>query len=298
MSTALRFELVTKRFGTHTALADLSFEVQAGEIFGFLGPNGAGKTTAIGIAMGFLQATSGCGTLLDAPLHRSRDARSRVGYVPDAPVFFAGNALQTVTLAGRLNGNDGAALKARATALLEQLELDATGQDVRRFSRGMRQRLAIAQALVNRPALLVLDEPTSALDPPAVVLVRRLLAEARAEGCAVFFSSHQLQEIERLCDRALFLDAGRVLHQGTMHDLLAEGEIARVTLRSLSVQGDALAVEEVQAERPGDRTFRVSVAEQRSFLERAWTAGAELVAVEREHRSLEDLFAERKGKNL
>lgn len=295
----LVFEGLGKQFGRVQALTSLSFSVKAGEIFGFLGPNGAGKTTAIHLAMGFLRPSTGGGTLLGLPFGRARAARADVGYVPDAPVFFAGSALDAVLFAARLNWQGGAEVRARALHLLRWMDLPPERQDARKFSRGMQQRLALVQALITRPRLLMLDEPTAALDPPGVMLVREALEQARGDGAAVFFSSHQLQEVESLCDRAAFLESGRLLHIGTLSDLLREGAMAHITLRGLGVE-DAFVVRWSAALRApaglrGDHVFTVPVAMQQEFLEAAWLTGAELVRVERERRSLEDLFAERKS---
>ncbi len=305
MPTRLLFDGISKRFGQRAALESLSLSVEAGEIYGFLGPNGAGKSTAIHLAMGFLHASGGRGELLGLPFADARAARARVGYVPDAPVFFSGSALDAVLLAARLNGADShgneTESKAHARRLLDWMELPAEGQSARKFSRGMQQRLALVQALVTEPDLLILDEPTSALDPPGVLLIREALQQARARGAAVFFSSHQLREVELLCDRVAFLDEGRLLHAGPMAELLEEGATARITLRGLADDSERLT-REVGADLVSsstrmqtDRMYRVVVEQQRAFLESAWAAGAELVRVEREQRSLEDLFAARRA---
>ena len=303
MATQLSFEQVSKRFGDITVLDAVSFAVERGEIFGFLGPNGAGKTTAIHIAMGFLQPSAGKGQMLGHPFRRSRVARERVGYVPDMPTFFAGSCMDAVMLAARLNGrgqrNERPGLRVRAAELLRWMDLPLAGKrDARKLSRGQQQRLALVQALVTEPELLILDEPTASLDPPTIILVRQALEKARAAGAAVFFSSHQLQEVEQLCDRALFLDQGRVLHSGSMTSLLRESAMARITLRGLNAGGafvqnrkDALRAD-VRGRSRGDLVFQVAVPEQRAFIEQAWLAGAEIVGIERERRTLEDLFAQ------
>jgi ABC-2 type transport system ATP-binding protein len=310
---SLIFEQVTKRYGSRIALDSLSLQVHPGEIFGFLGPNGAGKSTAIHVAMGFVRPSKGRGVVLGQPFSQSRSARSRIGYVPDAPSFFAHTALDAVLLAARLNQPDSAptaaSLQARALDLLKRFDLPPEGQPVTRFSRGMQQRLAVAQALVLRPELLILDEPTSALDPPGVALVRDALRTARRDGCAVFFSSHQLQEVELLCDRAAFLQEGRLLRLGPLGELLQESQQVRITLRGLDPGGpfeqmharlidhDSIArgVPQHPAQcappaRAGDRTYRMPATEQQAFIESAWLVGAELVSVERERQSLEQLF--------
>ncbi len=301
MAARLVYDGIGKRYGKSVALDSLSLAIEAGEIFGFLGPNGAGKTTAIHLAMGLLRPTSGRGELLGQPFERARAARARVGYVPDAPVFFGGTALDNVLFAGRLSGSarGESGLRTRAAELLRWMDLPLEGKDARRFSRGMQQRLALVQALVNRPELLILDEPASALDPPAVAQVRAALVRARDEGAAVFFSSHQLNEVEQICDRAAFLNAGKLVQTGSMAALLSEGADACVVLRGLSRENAfvrhwqaALARTPADVQR-GDLVFRVPVAQQRALLEQGWMAGAELVAVNREHRSLADLFAAR-----
>ena len=151
MAARLAYRSVSKRFGGDLVLDNLTLSVEPGEIFGFLGPNGAGKSTAIGIAMGLLRADSGEGELLGVPFARARRARAKVGYVPDAPVFFAGSALESVLFAARLNGTEGkrntSGLRTRALELLRQFDLPAESKDARRFSRGMQQRLALAQAI-------------------------------------------------------------------------------------------------------------------------------------------------------
>lgn len=310
---SLIYEQVSKRYGSRIALDSLSLQVHPGEIFGFLGPNGAGKSTALHMAMGLVRPSRGTGTILGQPFSRSRSARSRIGYVPDAPSFFAHTALDAVLLAARLNQPDSAptaaSLRGRALELLKRFDLPPEGQLVTRFSRGMQQRLAVAQALVSRPELLILDEPTSALDPPGVALVRDALRTARQEGCAVFFSSHQLQEVELLCDRAAFLQEGRLLRSGPLNELLEESQRVRITLRGLEAGGsfeqahaglmdqDAISFGvsphtklPAPFAREGDRTYRMPVVAQQAFIESAWMAGAELVSVERERQSLEQLF--------
>ena len=299
MGTALHLIDLTKRFGRKWALHSLSLQVEFGEVYGFLGPNGAGKTTAIQLTMGFLRPTRGSVELLGCTIFHSRAAHAQVGYVADAPVFFPGTAMEAVLLAARLNTSHSPVrendLRARARELLLRFDLPADKGDARKFSRGQQQRLALAQALITRPRLLILDEPTSALDPPGVMLVHEALEDARREGAAVFFSSHQLREVEQLCDRAAFLRQGRLLQSGTIASLLEEGATACITLRGLSRDHpfvrDSRAVP-VLGEQPGrgDMTCVMPVSEQQAFLERAWAAGAELVRVERVHRTLEELF--------
>ena len=300
MQARLIFRRLTKRYGPATALDALSFEVETGEIFGFLGPNGAGKSTAISLAMGLLRPTEGGGELLGLPFAHARRARAQVGYVPDNPVFFRGTALDTLTFAAQLNQADApertSSLRGRCLALLEQLDLPTHGKQARNFSRGMQQKLALAQALITRPALLILDEPTSALDPVALKLVHAALKAARDEGASVFLSSHQLSAVEELCDRIGFLKGGRLRHLGRLEDLLPEGQTARITMRGVTELFLARAASAFSAqvsasqERSGDVVFALSVSAQQRFLEHAWSTGAELVRVERDRQTLAGLF--------
>ena len=215
-------------------------------------------------------------------------ARARVGFVPDAPVFFAGTAEESLDRAGRLNGLPAQERKQRASRLRDLLDLPADVRDVRRFSRGMQQRLGLAEALMNRPELLILDEPTSALDPPGVLSVRRLLAAARDEGTAIFFSSHQLTEVEQLCDRVGFLKGGRLVRTGPLRAMLEDGARIEVAVRGLT-----RTLARWQGLGRGEETvFEVDAGEEQALIEQAWAAGAELVSVARRRRSLEEIFLE------
>ncbi len=288
---ALEFLGTTKRYGARPALDELTLEVERGEIFGFLGPNGAGKTTALHCAMGFLQASAGGGRMLGQPFGVT-SVRLKVGFVPDAPVFFAGSAQESLELAGRLNGVPAAERRSRARELLALLDLSCDRRDARRFSRGMQQRLGLAEALMNRPELLILDEPTSALDPPGVLTVRRLLEAAREEGTAIFFSSHQLTEVEQLCDRVGFLAGGRLVRTGRLREMLDDGSTVEVVVRgsSLPVPGPWIG-----AARGDEHVFEIPAGEERALIEWAWAAGGELVSVVRRRRTLEEIFLTNSG---
>lgn len=293
----LEFAAATKRYGSKLALDALSLRVEPGEIYGFLGPNGAGKTTALYLALGFLRPTSGGGLLAGRPFG-DKLSLSQVGFVPDAPVFFSGSAMDSIELACTLNGHSFAQLRERSRALLRLLDLPERGrsgkQDARKFSRGMQQRLALAQAFALRPSVLMLDEPTSALDPPGVVAVRALLDQARSEGTAIFFSSHQLTEVEQLSDRIGFLRQGRLLHTGRLDTLLAELSTVEIVVRGLAPLHEAAlrwAGRPVRAA-ANELIFVVAARQQREVIESLWSAGGELVSVARRRQSLEQLFDE------
>lgn len=201
---------LSKRFGTKVAISDLSLSIGPGEIFGFLGPNGAGKTTAIKMLLGLIEPDGGSATVLGAPIG-DRQARAGIGFLPEHFRFhdcLTGREL--VRFHGRLYGLRGPRLEARIEALLARVDLmDVSDQLLRTYSKGMLQRVGLAQALVNAPALVFLDEPTSGLDPLGRLLVRDVIKELRARGATVFLNSHLLGEVEATCDRVVFVKQGR-----------------------------------------------------------------------------------------
>jgi ABC-2 type transport system ATP-binding protein len=286
MPPALVFDRISKYFGEARALEDVTFAVEPGEILGLVGPNGAGKTTAMQIATGFLIASSGSGTLMGRRFGDAR-ARRQLGFVPDAPVFFAGNALSALRFAAALN--DQSPTREAMERVLTRVGLTEWKRDVRRFSRGMQQRLGLAQALVHAPRVLILDEPASALDPEGVLEVRTLLQELRAAGAAILLSSHQLSEVAMVSDRIAFLHEGRLLRYGRLDELLeATGEM-EIVLRDFSPD----AAFEAQWGAASDAaTWRVKAEEVQRFLELVWSRGAELVSVTPVRGDLTTLFLE------
>jgi ABC-2 type transport system ATP-binding protein len=172
------------------------------------------------------------------------------------------------------------------------LNLSSAGKDARRFSRGMQQRLGVAQALVNDPELLILDEPTSALDPPGVLEVRELLRAARDEGKSIFFSSHQLSEVEHICDRIAFLDRGRMLRHGPLASFLEDSGRVEIVTQGLPASAEVFQPyrQYLSESTDGFLHFVVPVKQQRALIEQTWIAGGELVSVSPLRRTLEDLF--------
>lgn len=291
MAALLEFQSTTKHFGAQVALDTLSLTLERGEILGFLGPNGAGKTTAIHLALGFMKPSAGGGAILGKPFGDTA-TRSRIGFLPDAPAFFAGSASSAVELAGRLNNMQNRPLRERSRELLARFNLASAGKDARHFSRGMQQRLGIAQALVNDPELLILDEPTSALDPPGVLEVRELLRAVRDEGKSIFFSSHQLSEVEQICDRIAFLDRGKLLRHGPLNSFLEDSGRMEIVVQNLPAASEALQkYRQYQTESgvTGAR-FIVPAGIQRELIEQAWAAGGTLKSVVPLRRTLEELF--------
>ncbi len=203
-----------KRFGGHVAVADLSLAIPRGEIFGFLGPNGAGKTTSVKLLLSLIPLEGGEGTVLGAPIG-DRRTRARIGFLPEHFRFhdcLTGREL--LRFHGRLYGLRGAGLESRIEALLLRVDLlDAGDRRLQGYSKGMLQRVGLAQALLNEPDLVFLDEPTSGLDPLGRRLVRDLLGELRDGGTTVFLNSHLLGEVEATCDRVVFVKQGRIVSE-------------------------------------------------------------------------------------
>ena len=294
MAPRLEFSAISKQFGNYTALHPLTLSLEPGEILGFLGPNGAGKTTAIHLALGFLWPSTGSGTLLGKPFGDA-EARSRIGFVPDVPVFFPENGFRSVEFAARLNGIDDPRLAANIRDLLGSVGLPDDRKDARQYSRGMQQRLALAQALINDPELLILDEPAAALDPAGVQQVRELLRNARHAGKSIFFSSHQLTEVEQICDQIAFLNQGRLVRSGSLKEFQGQSDRVEIEVRGLSLS-DANRISSATADEGGAIRMTVPTQEQRRIIEAIWTAGGEIVSLVPLRHRLEDLFLEWSGR--
>jgi ABC-2 type transport system ATP-binding protein len=296
MAPRLTFSAVSKQFGRYTALHPLTLSLEPGEILGFLGPNGAGKTTAIHLALGFLRPSSGSGSLLGKSFGDA-EARARLGFVPDVPVFFAENGYRSVEFAARLNGVKDTRLAKNIRDLLGAVGLPDDRKDARQYSRGMQQRLALAQALINDPELLILDEPAAALDPAGVQQVRELLRNARHAGKSIFFSSHQLTEVEHICDRIAFLNQGRLVRSGSLKEFQSESDRVEIELRGISLAELSRiypAAENTVANHDSIRIL-VPAQQQRRVIEAVWSAGGEIVSLSPHRRRLEDLFLEWTG---
>jgi ABC-2 type transport system ATP-binding protein len=213
-----------KRYGRHTAVDGVSFIVGRGEVVGLLGPNGAGKTSVIKIMLGLVRPDAGDVLLLGRPA-RDADARTRVGYLPELFRYQPWlTASEVLALHVRLTGVSVPAEEQRECLALVGLA-DRAGDRVGGFSKGMQQRLGLAVALLGRPELVVLDEPTSALDPIGRADVRDLLLSLKDRGVAVLLNSHLIGEVEKVCDRVVILDKGRVAAAGTLAELLGRREV-------------------------------------------------------------------------
>ena len=291
---------LSKRFGDKLAVADLSLAVAPGEVFGFLGPNGAGKTTSLKMLLGLVEPTAGHGRVLGRPLG-DRAARARLGFLPEHFRFqdwLTGREL--LQFHGRLYGLGGTKLRARIDELLARVDLmDAAHRPIRTYSKGMMQRIGLAQAMLNQPALVLLDEPTSGLDPLGRLLVRDIIRELREGGTAVFLNSHLLGEVEATCDRVAFVKEGRTVHELTLGDPRAGlevelrlGEPGRdaATLAGLERFGTDVAL--------ADGVVRLRVADEQAMPEVArWLVGRGVAIYEMRaaRQSLEELFLQVMG---
>ena len=293
MLPALEYDGITKEYRSWSgrrrvrALQQFSLSVESGEIFGFLGPNGAGKSTAIHLAMGFMRPSSGSGQMLGKPFGDAA-TRRRVGFLAENVALYHRQAEAAIRFYGGLNGLHGAALDHSTRAALEAVDLKSESRrNLGQFSRGMLQRMGLAQALVNEPELLILDEPTSALDPAARVSIRELLLRFRSQGKTIFLSSHLLSEVELVCDRVAILSRGRVVRIGALNAMLETTDQVEIVAQSIAQGLFAKATAE-----GGRIRFAVPKSQQRETIERVWTAGGEVVSVNPVRRSLEELFLE------
>jgi ABC-2 type transport system ATP-binding protein len=232
---AIETDQLRKEFGDNAAVKSLTLQIQQGEVFGFLGPNGAGKTTSIKMLVGLITPTSGRAALLGAP-PGDRSIRSRVGFLPEHFRFQDWlTASEFLTLHGQLYGMERKILADRIAELLERTGLTVfRNKTLSTFSKGMLQRIGLAQALLNRPSLVFLDEPTSGLDPVGRILVRDIIHELRQEGTCVFLNSHLLSEIEVTCDRVAFISHGQVIRLLELSSLKDGRITAAIRLADLS----------------------------------------------------------------
>ncbi|HEV2209750.1 MAG TPA: ABC transporter ATP-binding protein [Verrucomicrobiae bacterium] len=221
----LRVEFKAKGPGTgrKVAVDGLNLKVQAGQVFGFLGPNGAGKTTTMNVLLGFVNATAGEAFLFGVDV-RQPIARQRIGYLPELTYYYKFlTAEELLRFYARIFRIPRAERDRRIDELLRLVELDhARKRPIKTYSKGMQQRVGLAQALINDPDLLILDEPTSGLDPIGRMKVREIIQRLKNQGKTVFFSSHELGEVETVCDRVAIINEGRLMVEGRVSDLIEQ----------------------------------------------------------------------------
>lgn len=222
-NATLHVDALSVKLGTQTILQDLSFHIQPQSVFGFLGKNGAGKTTTMKAILGLIAPQKGTIHVCGEKVTYGQTATNRfIGYLPDVPHYFDYmSPLEYLSLCGEIAGLDKSLIQARSKQLLERVGIDNTKKHVGTYSRGMKQRLGIAQALLHQPKLLICDEPTSALDPIGRKEILDLLGSLRQET-TVMFSTHILSDIERICDHIAILHGGKVQVEGAIHTLRAQ----------------------------------------------------------------------------
>ena len=277
------------------ALESLTLEVRRGEVLGLLGPNGAGKTTTLKILTGLLKPTSGRAWLLGEPVEETA-ARRGLGFLPEQPYFYDYlNGIEYLELAGQLSGLPAATARTRARHWLGRVGLGERPRLVlRKYSKGMLQRLGLAAALVHEPELLILDEPMSGLDPFGRRDVRDLIGEQRERGVTVLFSSHILPDVEMLCDRVAILVGGRLTRLATVGELVEGGhEAVEIRCAAGAIVGFPPHGAEwlTRSERAGETVFRIDdAARLQETLAWLLKAGAQVRAVTPQRPSLESLF--------
>jgi ABC-2 type transport system ATP-binding protein len=301
MPAAIQINGLTKKFtqrGEVVAVDNLTLEVQEGEIFGFLGPNGAGKTTTIKMLLGLIFPTSGTATVLGRPAG-DIEMKRQVSYLPESPYFYdhltGGELLDFYARLFKLPKD------VRERRVDELMELVGLKNDklkqLKQYSKGMLQRIGIAQALVNDPKLLIFDEPTSGLDPVAHIEIRNLIVSLREQGKTVFLSSHQLSDVELVCDRVAILNYGRLVRTGRVLDLI-EGSRTEIIAEGVSAGG----VEQIRqiatdvAQQDGVLTaYHEHVDDVNRIVDAVRANGGKLISVVPQRRRLEDIFVETIG---
>ncbi|QSG16125.1 ABC transporter ATP-binding protein [Halapricum desulfuricans] len=297
MASAIELTGLTKHFGDVVALDGVDLTVEAGEIFGFLGPNGAGKSTTIDTLLDFVRPTAGAASVLGRDAQEDTlEIRRRTGVLPDAYQVY-----------GRLTGRQHVqfAIDSKETdddplALLERVGIaDAADRPAGGYSKGMRQRLVLAMALVGEPEILILDEPSTGLDPNGAREMRQLIREENERGATVFFSSHILEQVEAICDRVAILNEGRIVTVDTIEGLRdTAGTATQLTIRVDAVPEDSIAAIEVlegvhSVTATGTTvTVRIENGSKTAILDVLESAGAEVLDFSTAETSLEELFAQ------
>ena len=276
-------------------LHGVSFSVREGEIYGFVGPNGAGKTTTLKVLMGLIRATSGSARILDCDVSES-EFRRHIGFLPENPWFYSDlTAREILHFYARLSGVGGAQRGTRVDALLEEVGLaHAADARLRTYSKGMLQRVGIAQALVHDPAVVFLDEPMSGVDPIGRKEIRDIILRLKSEGKTVFMNTHILTDVEMICDRVAIIVKGRIRYEGRIVDFLKNDELhSDVVLSHLPPElGERLEDDfGGRMQGVGDRIeLHVREKQVSELLRIALASGAEVVSVTPSRTSLEQIF--------
>jgi ABC-2 type transport system ATP-binding protein len=293
--SAVDVDGLSKSYGSTWAVRDLSLTVGRGEVFGFLGPNGAGKTTTVKVLLGLVRPSGGEARLLGRPAG-DPTARRRVGYLPENFRFhdwMTGREL--LDFHGRLAGMSAEWRRRRADEVIELVGLAGRADErIRGYSKGMTQRIGLAQALLARPELVILDEPTSALDPLGRREVRDIIRGLKAEGTTVFLNSHLLGEVEMVCDRVAIVDRGRVVRSGRLGEMAGERTELRVRVECVDDRLIDLLGRfgEVLSAAGGEVVLGLNGADAGDVAAAVVGSGRRLLALVPQQRSLEDVFVE------
>jgi ABC-2 type transport system ATP-binding protein len=310
MAPVLRCEGLRKSYGARLAVDDVGFEVATGECYGLLGPNGAGKTTTISLVCGLLDRDAGSVTVAGRAIDtRSIEARAAIGYVPQEIALYPPvSARDNLRFFGRLYGLRGPALDERIQTVLESVGLaDRADDTVESFSGGMKRRANIAVGLVHQPQLLVLDEPTVGVDPQSRNAILESVLELKQQGVAIVYTTHYMEEAERLCDRVGIIDEGRLVAEGTRRELTAS--VGQTDRLRMTATGDLVAfaarcrlLDGVQSADVVENGIEVLANDGRRLLARvvdaAESAGALVDSVEVIEPDLEAVFLHLTGKAL
>jgi len=306
----LRADGLVRRFGERVAVDGVGFEIRRGETYGLLGPNGAGKTTTISMVAGILEPDAGSVTVAGLEMTtRAGKAKSRIGLVPQEVALYSDlSAVENLRFFGRLQGLSGAALATRIRTVLEVVGLsDRGGERIDGYSGGMRRRANIAAGLLHEPELLILDEPTVGVDPQSRNQILESIETLGGAGLAVLYTTHYMEEAERLCDRVGIIDEGRIVAEGTRRELVARvGEHDRI---AVSAAGDLRAFVErcralsgVASAEPADGGVEVLATGAAALLEplvsAARESGTRITGIEVREPDLESVFLHLTGRAL
>jgi ABC-2 type transport system ATP-binding protein len=234
--SSIKIQHLTKTYGTQKAVNDISFEVNQGEIVGFLGPNGAGKSTTMKILTGYLPATEGTAEVNGFDVKTSpMDVKKSIGYLPEHnPLYLDMYVREFLEFVGNLYGMKRNLLKIKVLEVIEQTGLGAEQhKKIGQLSKGFRQRVGLAQALIHDPQVLILDEPTTGLDPNQLVEIRNLIKNV-GKNKTVIFSTHIMQEVEAICDRVIIINKGNIVADKTLEDLKKDGKNMEEVFRNLT----------------------------------------------------------------
>ena len=282
-----------RRKGGFPALRGVDLEVGRGQVFGLLGPNGAGKTTLVKVLLGLTRGWTGEATLFSRPPKDAR-SRKRVGYLPEAhrlPPYLTGR--QVMHLFGMMAGADSAEVEARIGPLLEKVNMTTSAdRKIREYSKGMQQRLGLAQALVHDPELVILDEPTDGVDPVGRASIREMVLDLKARGVTVLINSHLLMEVELICDHVVIMDKGKILTRGSIDELTPKTGAIEVDLRetpedleeSLSDLGRNFAL------RDGGFQLELNLDEQDALIDHLRGRGLSILSITPRRLTLEQSF--------